>query len=580
MNSDSGKNSGDGVTFLSDLLSCQSVNPLSLRLHVQGRRLFDNIRHRHAQELLSRILTDLDQLLAELDASQLERVSSFLTDVPSEESAFQDFVGRLFGNASESGSILSVLQCLRDVTGGSPAFARLESDWTLLSQLTSNGSVEGYVSVAESDPACSKDVINDHRSRIDAVSKSESVAYTAFRRSDFRQVRLRNFVKIHQVGQGAYGDVWLAEDIVNQTPVALKKLKLNEDREGFPKSAIREIVLLNTLKHRNIVNLLGIAHSQSDVDSGKDHVWMVFEYLPFDLSGYIEALRDPTEKREKLTKPLMWLSIGEIKSIMRQLLRAVYFCHRNNVLHRDLKTANLLMDHDGTIKLADFGLARVCPTGKGILTNRVVTLWYRPPELLLGSENYDSGVDMWSVGCIMAELVCGTHIFAADKEPVILKLIAERLGLPSDADIKFLKTLPLWNEPLANPLHPDRQSAVVPRKKEFEKTFKVTNELGDEGWDLLRQLFAWNPANRISARKALQHPWFSVQPLPSGLVSRANVKVAHSYMTKNQRKRESQKQPLRRTEYVKYANTGDIRRALEKQRANAQEKQGTFKRKQ
>ncbi|CDR95551.1 protein kinase domain containing protein, putative [Babesia bigemina] len=568
--------SAEGVSALSSLLSCQSVNPLSLRLHVQGRRLFGSIRHHHAQALLSRIFRTVDGLVEALDDSQLERVSAFLSDVPSDASSFQSFVRRLLGDASESGSIPWLLQNLHGIDGIESFVASLESDWALLSQLTSDPSPDGYAKIARADPECAGAVLRDHRSSVGAVSDDDLAAYTAFSQSDFRQVRLRNFVKIHQVGQGAYGDVWLAEDIVNKVPVALKKLKLNEDREGFPKSAIREIVLLNTLKHRNIVNLLGIAHSRSDGESGKDHVWMVFEYLPFDLSGYIEALRDPSEKRDKLTKPLMWLSIGEIKSIMHQLLRAVSFCHRNNVLHRDLKTANLLMKHDGTIKLADFGLARVCPTGKGMLTNRVVTLWYRPPELLLGSDNYDSGVDMWSVGCIMAELVCGTHIFAADKEPLILKLIAERLGLPTESDLKFLKTLPLWNEPLANPLHPDRQGTIVPRKKEFEKTFKITNELGDEGWDFMRQLFAWTPGNRISARKALQHPWFSVEPLPSGLISRANVKAAHSFMTKNQRKRESQKQPLKRHEYVKYANTGHIRKALEKQRANAQEKQAAL----
>ncbi|GIX64050.1 protein kinase domain containing protein [Babesia caballi] len=576
MDSDASNGTDDNTASLSALLSCQSVNPLSLRLHVQGRRLFGSIRRHHAQKILSRILTELDNLVDELDDAELERVSSFLENIPSDVAAFQDFVRKLAAGASESGSIAALLEHLSGIKAGSVALTRLESDWALLSQLTMDPSVSNYVKVARADPESSMEVLKQCRSQIGPISEDDCAAYSALCQSEFRQVRLRNFVKIHQVGQGAYGDVWLAEDIVNKVPVALKKLKLNEDREGFPKSAIREIVLLNTLKHRNIVNLLGIAHSQSQCDSGKDHVWMVFEYLPFDLSGYIEALRDPTEKRDKLTKPLMWLSIGEIKSIMCQLLRAVAFCHRNNVLHRDLKTANLLMKHDGTIKLADFGLARVCPTGKGMLTNRVVTLWYRPPELLLGSDNYDSGVDMWSVGCIMAELVCGTHIFAADKEPLILKLIVERLGLPSESDLKFLRTLPLWNEPLVNPLHPDRHGSIMTRKKDFEKTFKVTNELGDEGWDLLRQLFAWSPGNRITASKALQHPWFTAEPLPSGLISRANVKAAHSFMTKNQRKRESQKQPLKRPEYFKYANTGHIRRTLEKQRANAQDKQATF----
>ncbi|EDO05279.1 protein kinase domain containing protein [Babesia bovis T2Bo] len=571
MSSDGVDRSLKGASVLQDLLRCQSVNPLSLRLHKQGRNIFDKIRSTHSRSLLERVLYNLNKLVDELNEPGLQRLSSILTEVPCDEGAFPDLIIKLSANSAESTSIASIIECLRELCGQSPSFSVLENDWTLLQNLLRDPSPSGYANVACADPTTSKDATTQCRAELGSISAEELVTYKAFSQSDFRQVRLRNFVKVHQVGQGAYGDVWLAEDIVNQSPVALKKLKLNEDREGFPKSAIREIVLLNTLKHENIVNLLGIAHSQSETGSGKDHVWMVFEYLPFDLSGYIEALRDPTEKRDKLSKPLMWLSIGEIKSIMLQLLRAVHFCHYNNVLHRDLKTANLLMNHDGTIKLADFGLARNCPTGKGMLTNRVVTLWYRPPELLLGSDNYHSGVDMWSVGCIMAELVCGTHIFAADKEPIILKTIAERLGLPNESDLRFLRTLPLWNEPSVNPLHPDRQGSIVTRKKEFEKTFKVTNELGDEGWDLMRRLFAWTPGNRICARKALQHPWFSTPPLPTALVSRANVKAAHSFMTKNQRKRESQKQPVKRNEYVKYANTGDIRRAIEKHRINAQE---------
>lgn len=566
---------GEELPPFSGFMNCQSVNPLSLRLHIEGRKLVGSVRRGHSQSILRRILSTLDEFVNELDESELKKVSSILSDVPGESSAFHDFVRSLAQGDADPGSIASLLKALRSCKSSSPALDRLESDWRILSHVVPCCTVEEYMSVAREDADTAKEVLNSHKSTLRPVSSAETSAYNLLRRSDFRQVRLNNYVKIHQVGQGAYGDVWLAEDIVHKGPVALKKLKLNEDREGFPKSAIREIVLLNSLKHRNIVNMLGIAHSQSDNDSGKEHVWMVFEYLPFDLSGYIEALRDPAEKRDKLIKPLMWLSIGEIKSIMHQLLSAVAFCHRNNILHRDLKTANLLMMQDGTIKLADFGLARICPTGKGMLTNRVVTLWYRPPEILLGSDNYDSGVDMWSIGCIMAELVCGTHIFAADKECLILKLIAERLGFPSESDLKFLKTLPLWEEPLANPIHPDRHSGIITRRKEFEKTFKVTNELGEEGWDLLQKLFAWCPADRISARKALEHPWFTSEPLPSPLISRPNVKAAHSFMTKNQRKRESHKQPFKRHEYVKYANTGNIRRALEKQRANAQELQSS-----
>ncbi|CCF73554.1 Protein tyrosine kinase [Babesia microti strain RI] len=367
---------------------------------------------------------------------------------------------------------------------------------------------------------------------------------------------IRNFVKIHQVGQGAYGDVWLAEDIVNQRTVALKKLKLNEEREGFPKTSIREILLLNSLKHKNIVNLLGIVHS----NTSKVNVWMVFEYMPFDLSGYIEALRDSRDKREKFIRPATWFSTGEVKNIMLQLFRALAHCHKNNVIHRDLKSANMLISNDGTMKLADFGLARFIPLGKGVLTNRVVTLWYRPPELLLGSETYDASIDIWSAGCIMAELLCGTPLFAADKEPLMLKIMAERLNLPSKSEINHLSTLPLWNNKSLNPLHPEKIGCIVPRAAEFEKLFKTRNEIGDDGWDLLKSMLRWDSNDRISASDALLHPWFKNPPCIEPLKDRPNVRAAHSFMTKNQRKREMAQPVSKKHEtYVKHALAGHLR---------------------
>ncbi|KFH10711.1 putative cell-cycle-associated protein kinase CDK, partial [Toxoplasma gondii MAS] len=299
---------------------------------------------------------------------------------------------------------------------------------------------------------------------------------------------LNNFVKVQQVGQGAYGDVWLAEDVKNRRWVAMKKMKImapppgalpannpphalaprqeehaksrkvereektreekptekggaaavaaacqqmnnaGEEREGFPRTAIREICLLNELsKCKHTVELLAVVHSKPRLKDRhhRGAVWMVFEYLPFDLLGFLDAIRDSKEKREKYTRPQTWLSIGEIKGILLQLFTALHHCHRKNVVHRDLKSANLLMDTDGTVKLADFGLARKFTNEKPTLTNRVITLWYRPPELLLGSEAYDGSVDMWSAGCIMAELVCGMPLFAADKEAALLRQIVE-----------------------------------------------------------------------------------------------------------------------------------------------------------
>ncbi|KAK2197497.1 bifunctional Protein kinase-like domain superfamily/Serine-threonine-protein kinase [Babesia duncani] len=516
-------------------------------------------RHRHIEKVLGDIQALVDAFVDGLTEKQCKSVSQVFCEIPATPQEFLLFCEPLLDAREVHGSIpwlISQLSNISNTKESREIIEKIREKYKLLLEIHNATHVEEYIPFAKEDD----------------VLWNEIVAYSEKLNLNLPRIRLQNFVKIHQVGQGAYGDVWLAEDIVNKSAVALKKLKLNDEREGFPKNAIREIYLLNSLKHRNIVNLLGIANSCPQGDA-KENVWMVFEYLPFDLGGYTEALRDPNEKRDKLTKPLIWLSIGEIKSIMQQLLEAVAFCHHRNILHRDLKTANLLMTNDGTIKLADFGLARICPNGQGTLTNRVVTLWYRPPELLLGSETYDAAVDMWSVGCIMAELASGTHMFAADKEPLILKLIAERMGLPTEADMKVLTNLPLWNEKLANPIHPTNQAMIITRKSEVEKIFKTTNELGQDGWDLLKSFFAWTPACRITASEALKHRWFSTDPKPTPLIDRQNVKVAHSFMTKNQRKRDLQRNYTKHTEYTKYANTGSIRRTLEQHIQNAQELQ-------
>ncbi|PFH38096.1 putative cell-cycle-associated protein kinase CDK [Besnoitia besnoiti] len=422
----------------------------------------------------------------------------------------------------------------------------------------------------------------------------------------------RQVVKVQQVGQGAYGDVWLAEDIKNRRRVAMKKMKLmappplpnanqnpppppqslanlrrpsssaapkadekvraektreektagdkglggvaavaaacqqmnnaGEEREGFPRTAIREISLLNELSDsKHIVELLAVVHSKPRLNDRhhRGAVWMVFEYLPFDLLGFLDAIRDTKERREKYTRPQTWLSIGEIKGILLQLFTALHHCHRRNVVHRDLKSANLLMDAEGTVKLADFGLARKF-TKFPVLTNRVITLWYRPPELLLGAESYDGSIDMWSAGCIMAELVCGMPLFAADREAALLRQIVEKVGPPSEADLASLKAL--------CPQHFRQQAGREERDPLFDGTgsdrsldiqrlFKYRNQVGDEGWDLLRQLLAWDPTKRITARAALQHRWFATHPLPKRVEKRANLNAAHSYVSKYAQRR-------------------------------------------
>uniref|UniRef100_A0A3B0MU24 Cyclin-dependent kinase 2 homolog n=1 Tax=Theileria annulata TaxID=5874 RepID=A0A3B0MU24_THEAN len=627
--------------------------PLKLMLESKSESSIIRLKENHINLILLRICDNLDKILDSLNEYELKQLYTEIGPVPTTANEFFNFFSSFIPSISDHDRATLLIDKLKKYCNKEPQFEHLDhirKDWEYITRITNSTKLESYLPLVKLEGKNLEPFLSQLERTNNLFNEQENDLKFHFPSSG--PVRLKNFVKIHQVGQGAYGDVWLAEDIVNKKPVALKKLKLNEEREGFPKNAIREILLLNSLRHKNIVNLLGICYSKAsntsmlseglnssreevnedeyrpkfnpkntdksksgygynqsysgrnnyekgrdfhryhkdvrnktinvdqnkndednqknknkdkDKKSDKENVWMVFEYLPFDLSGYIEALKDPREKYDKLTRPSVWLSIGEIKTIMRQLFRALNYCHNNNVLHRDLKTANLLMDQDGVIKLADFGLARFLPHGRGLLTNRVVTLWYRSPELLLGSESYDFSVDLWSAGCIMSELVSGTHIFAADKEFLILKLICEYLGLPDEADLKYLRTLPLWNDKNSNPLHPERIGSIITRHREFEKIFTKVNQLGKDGWDLLKTLFSWSPSTRITAKQALLHPWFSNEPLPKLLTNRHNIKAAHNFMTKNQRKRENAKPSQKRYEYVKYANTGDIRKVLRKQ---------------
>ena len=193
-----------------------------------------------------------------------------------------------------------------------------------------------------------------------------------------------------QIGEGTYGQVYKAVDKATQDIVALKKVRLENEKEGFPITAVREIKILRLLNHENIVNLKEIVTDKSDVlDFRKDKgaFYLVFEYMDHDLMGLLES-------------NLVTFSEENIAHIMKQLLDGLSYCHKNDFLHRDIKCSNILMNNKGQIKLADFGLARLFNAEDKLrpYTNKVITLWYRPPELLLGEERYGPSIDVWSCG--------------------------------------------------------------------------------------------------------------------------------------------------------------------------------------
>ncbi|KAB1265346.1 Cyclin-dependent kinase 3 [Camelus dromedarius] len=252
------------------------------------------------------------------------------------------------------------------------------------------------------------------------------------------------FQKVEKIGEGTYGVVYKAKNKETGQLVALKKIRLDLETEGVPSTAIREISLLKELKHPNIVRLLDVVHSEKKL-------YLVFEFLSQDLKKYMDSTpaselplhlvkvrgKDAERRQAPLGQPHIY-SAGSFpcslfQSYLFQLLQGVNFCHSHRVIHRDLKPQNLLINELGAIKLADFGLARAFGVPLRTYTHEVVTLWYRAPEILLGSKFYSTAVDVWSIGCIFAEMVTRRALFPGDSEIDQLFRIFRTLGTPSEA---------------------------------------------------------------------------------------------------------------------------------------------------
>eukprot|EP01052_Picozoa_sp_SAG31_P030424 SAG31_NODE_3119_length_4656_cov_3.057055_3_plen_238_part_00 len=197
-----------------------------------------------------------------------------------------------------------------------------------------------------------------------------------------------------QVGEGTYGSVYKAINKETREVVALKKINMQNEKDGFPITAIREIKILARLDHPCVVNLKEIVTSKAtDYNRNKGSIFMVFEYMDHDLTGLID-------------NPKVTFTSYEVKLYMKQMLKGLQYCHSNMVLHRDVKGANMLINNVGQLKIADFGLSRdYLNDPQQSYTHKVVTLWYRPPELLLGTKKYRAAVDIWSVGIVFAEML-------------------------------------------------------------------------------------------------------------------------------------------------------------------------------
>ncbi|KAK8861407.1 cyclin-dependent kinase 1 [Kwoniella newhampshirensis] len=289
---------------------------------------------------------------------------------------------------------------------------------------------------------------------------------------------LDNYTKLEKIGEGTYGVVYKARDLTTGNFVALKKIRLEAEDEGVPSTSIREISLLKELsKDDNIVKLFDIVHSDAKL-------YLVFEFLDMDLKKYMDTIGDKDG-----------LGPNMVRKFAYQLIKGLYYCHAHRILHRDLKPQNLLINKEGNLKIADFGLARAFGIPLRTYTHEVVTLWYRAPEVLLGSRHYSTAIDMWSVGCIFAEMAMRQPLFPGDSEIDEIFRIFRVLGTPDEEVWPGVKSLPDYKPtfPQWNPV--DLKGAV--------------KGLDENGLDLLAQSLIYDPAHRISAKRALQHPYFA-----------------------------------------------------------------------
>ncbi|KAG0456113.1 hypothetical protein HPP92_023901 [Vanilla planifolia] len=301
------------------------------------------------------------------------------------------------------------------------------------------------------------------------------------------------FEKLNKINEGTYGIVYRARDKKTGEIVALKKVKMGKEEEGFPLTSLREINILFSLQHPSIVEVKEVVMGRTIND-----IFMVMEYMDFDLEGLLRTIKRP-------------FHISEIKCLMLQLLAGIKYLHDNWLLHRDLKTSNLLFNNFGELKICDFGLSRQYGSPSKSYTQLVVTLWYRAPELLLGANKYSTAIDMWSLGCIMAEILSKEPLFPGKNEVDQLNKIFCIMGTPDDKSWPEFSRLP--------------GAKVKFPKKPFKlhekfhlmstKSFLGYPLLSDAGFDLLNRLLTYDPDKRITAEDALNHPWFREYPLPT-----------------------------------------------------------------
>ncbi|CAD5115771.1 DgyrCDS4715 [Dimorphilus gyrociliatus] len=284
-----------------------------------------------------------------------------------------------------------------------------------------------------------------------------------------------DFQKLNTIGEGTYGVVYRAKDCSTNEIVALKRIRMEKERDGIPISGLREINILLHVRHENVVRLKEVVVGQN-----LDSIFLCMEYCEQDLAGLLDYMPKP-------------FSEAEVKCIILQVLNGLSYLHHRFIIHRDLKVSNLLMTDKGRVKIADFGLARKFGIPKKPLTPNVVTLWYRAPELLLQSEDQTTAIDMWASGCILGELLAHKPLLPGRSETEQIALIIEMFGTPNNniwpgfSDLPALKHFSLKRQPYV----------FLPHKLSLK--FYII------------QTYSWN---RATANDCLESSYFKTAPLP------------------------------------------------------------------
>jgi len=299
-----------------------------------------------------------------------------------------------------------------------------------------------------------------------------------------------NYVQLEKLGEGTYATVYKGRSRTTNEIVALKEIHLDAE-EGTPSTAIREISLMKELKHVNIVRLHDVIHTETKLV-------LIFEYCDRDLKKYMDAHGERGA-----------LDPVTVRSFMYQLLKGTAFCHENRVLHRDLKPQNLLINKKGELKIGDFGLARAFGVPVNTFSNEVVTLWYRAPDVLLGSRTYSTSIDVWSCGCIFAEMISGVPLFRGRDNQDQLLHIMRIIGSPDDRTLRKIAA--------------DSPEIVIKQFPRYPKVpfAQVLPKASPQALDLLERLLQFDPSKRITAAEALSHPYFTTalnsNPSPYGV---------------------------------------------------------------